>query len=245
MEHKLVDLLLNEIKFANDGKILDVGCGSGDLVHYLRKKKFDAYGIDVEFKGGAYTNMLEKKNHIRKINGAEGRDKIGDKNITYKWPIDSSSIDLAISSSVIEHVRNIEEFVYESSRIMKRGGVAIHYYPSSTALREAHTGIPLGAKTRNKLYYKIACKTIGTYSEFENNAERCLEYMKNYTFYRSNRELKGIFKTHGFEIKGDYSQLIALSKNKIYLYKAMKKVKEIKLLFNMIRSNLLILEKIK
>ena len=38
-------------------KILDVGCGNGDLVNFMRQNDYDAFGIDIEYKEGKYKKI--------------------------------------------------------------------------------------------------------------------------------------------------------------------------------------------
>ncbi|MHB8599676.1 MAG: class I SAM-dependent methyltransferase [Ktedonobacteraceae bacterium] len=46
----LVQDMLKELRaeITPDAKILDFGCGDGELVHEFRKQGFQAYGIDIE-----------------------------------------------------------------------------------------------------------------------------------------------------------------------------------------------------
>ena len=132
--------LSNELGLRHDYQFLDIGCGNGNLTYFLNKNKRNCLGIDVQFKDGLHTKDLEEKNLIRKnrISG-KNRSNISDKNMIYRWPINSESVDISFSASVIEHINNLEEFVMENARVMKKGAFCAHYFPSSYSLIEVHT----------------------------------------------------------------------------------------------------------
>ena len=48
--------------FNKNTKILDFGCGSGDLVQELLDLGYDAYGTDIRFKDGkSRKNLIKQK----------------------------------------------------------------------------------------------------------------------------------------------------------------------------------------
>jgi SAM-dependent methyltransferase len=53
--------------------------------------------------------------------------------VTQGLPFEDEEVDLIVSRSVIEHLRNSEEFIAHSARALKRGGVSIHVFPSKFA----------------------------------------------------------------------------------------------------------------
>lgn len=52
---------------------------------------------------------------------------------TRKLPFADQEVDLVISSAVLEHLRPVEGFVAESSRVLKPGGYAIHTFSTKFA----------------------------------------------------------------------------------------------------------------
>jgi 2-polyprenyl-3-methyl-5-hydroxy-6-metoxy-1,4-benzoquinol methylase len=238
MDKELVEELLDVWKIPAQEKLLDIGCGNGDIVWYLKQKGKNITGIDIEFKEGKYTEGLLNRGEILMISTKGSRLEVKESNNEYKWPIESGSVALAFSSSVIEHVANIDEFAQENARVLKKGGIVFHYYPSRTAILEAHTGILFGGILQNRLYYKIACKLGKTYQQFSNDPQKCLEYIKNYTYYRSNENLRRIFENHGLYYIKDYSEKTVKAKGYKTASILIENISVAKLVFNMTRSNL-------
>ena len=243
MELKTAKELLSIYKIPMHEKILEIGCGSGDFVWKLKQEGINVSGIDVEFKKGDYTENLQKTGDIRTIITGGNRSTVKENNQVYTWPVESNSITAAFSSSVIEHVANIDEFAHENARVLRKGGIVFHYFPSRTALVEAHTGIAFGGIIQNYFYYKIACKIGKTYKKFSNDPVKCFEYMKKYTHYRSINDLKETFKRHGLYYVKDYSEKTVKSKGHKITSKIIQHSNIAKFMFNFSRSNLIVLIK--
>jgi SAM-dependent methyltransferase len=110
-------------------KILDLGCGAGKTVAYLRSVGFDAWGCDSKefitlFKGGEYLLDIAPS--------------------PYRLPAEDNSFDAVISSSVLEHAGNKEEIFREIHRVLKPGGITLHILPGKYYLpAEPHIYVPL------------------------------------------------------------------------------------------------------
>ena len=113
------------------GVVLDIGCGRGEGFYdecAARAKAYDfraqgrrVIGIDVGLAGNE-NPIIDEFRYI-------GRDG--------SWPVESSSIDLAVCRSVIEHVPNIPGFFFELSRVLKPGG----YFAAHTSNILSYPGV--------------------------------------------------------------------------------------------------------
>ncbi|MDC0325839.1 class I SAM-dependent methyltransferase [bacterium] len=227
---------VEELNISKSETLLDIGCGNGDTVYLLRSKGYQAIGIDVEFKEGNHTKQLIEDGYINKISDKLDRKDIIKHNQNYQWPVKTDSIGFCFSSSVIEHVANLDEFAKENKRVLKPKGLCLHYYPSKTALLEAHTGILLGGLLQHKKYITTYSKLFGTYKEFKNSGNKSYEYIKKYTHYKWNREIIKIFKSRGLRYMSDASYLTAKNKDRNILRFAIKNIKVIESAFNITRS---------
>jgi ubiquinone/menaquinone biosynthesis C-methylase UbiE len=90
------------------GKMLDAGCGTGDLLEELIKEEFDAYGID------ASAGMLaEAKRHI-------DSSKLQQMDIcSLKYP--DEMFDGIISLYVLQHVTDLSKAFSELKRVTRKG----------------------------------------------------------------------------------------------------------------------------
>lgn len=207
------NIILNIIKdqFTSETKILDLGCGAGDLVYELKNLNYDVYGTDIAFKKGEYTENLIKQGRLSFIECVRERSDI----VAYKKyriPHSHSKFDVVVSDQTIEHVENLDKFVSESKRVLQKNGVFIGYYPSGCKLREAHTGIPLGGVIKYKIYTKICFKLKLKYKKFK-IYDNMLNYMNTNVFYRSDKEIKKVFLENGFNKFEFEPELILKYKN--------------------------------
>lgn len=94
--------------FLNPKNCLDVGCGTGRLVHYLRRLGIEAYGIEIS-KYALQIATKEVKPYL----------KYGD--IT-KIPYDDNNFDLVLTFDVVEHVERskLKKALEETVRVSRK-----------------------------------------------------------------------------------------------------------------------------
>jgi 2-polyprenyl-3-methyl-5-hydroxy-6-metoxy-1,4-benzoquinol methylase len=96
------------------GKILDVGCGTGDFLKYMA-----SYGWEVD---GVETDKGAKK---------EAEKKLGNK-IEEKLDLvnEENKYDVISMWHVLEHVYNVEDYLKKINKLLKKGGVLVVGVPN-------------------------------------------------------------------------------------------------------------------
>lgn len=97
-------------------RILDFGCGKGELVQAFLSLGYDTYGVDI-----IDCPSLDAERY-KKIEFNP-----------YQIPFSENSFDLVYSSSVFEHTQNTEECFEEIYRVLKRGGLPSMPYRADIA----------------------------------------------------------------------------------------------------------------
>lgn len=98
------------------GKILDLGCGGGEIARQVFGKKID-WGLDNDKK------MIEKAEK----SGVYRRVILGDAG---KIDLKDGVVNLVFSNSVLEHIKDIDKVLREVKRVLKPGGLLIATMPS-------------------------------------------------------------------------------------------------------------------
>lgn len=100
-------------------RVLDVGCGTGRLVHYLRQHRFSAYGCDNEKVAVLWARKMNSPQIIKKASATD-------------LPYNKCTFDLVTSIHMIEHLsaRDIAKFLSESRRILKPLGFVFLVAPN-------------------------------------------------------------------------------------------------------------------
>lgn len=89
-------------------KILDVGCGDGRYIKAFENLGCTVYGIDIK----------PQNNKIIKLDITKDR-----------FPFKDNEFDLVFGRAVIEHIINPDNFLQESSRVLKTNGAMLILTP--------------------------------------------------------------------------------------------------------------------
>ncbi len=94
-------------------RILDIGCGGGLLCEPLYKLGAEVVGIDASEKNIKIAKIHSKKNNL-KINYYCASPE----NFKYK-----RKFDVILNMEIVEHVKDVNFFLKESSKFLKTGGI--------------------------------------------------------------------------------------------------------------------------
>ena len=95
-------------------KLLDIGSGKGNHLVGFGRHGIEPYGLDKREECVAILDSFD----IRECNIE-----------TEAFPFDDEFFDFAYSKSVLEHVRNVDNFLGQSLRILRPGGIAVFLTP--------------------------------------------------------------------------------------------------------------------
>lgn len=195
-------------------RVLDFGCGLGEMASYLADAGYSAYGCDIK----PFWDETEYKSQV--VLSPIELDP-------YRLPYPDDNFDIVFSTSVFEHVQDKRIAFQEIRRVLKPGGISVHLFPSKWYLpHEPHIRIPLA----NVLWPKVprwwiqgwillrallvrnlrssTKEIIDTYQEF---CKYGVNYSSNAEFRRLSIEIFGNFSTiTDFYIKnaqGRYAKL--------------------------------------
>jgi ubiquinone/menaquinone biosynthesis C-methylase UbiE len=124
---KFYDIMMNEVdykewafyieeiikKFSRGNKILDLACGTGNIIEFLKNKNYEIFGLDLSF------NMLKlaKRKDIKNlVNGT-----------FFKLPFKDNSFDVVLSTfdslNNVENLDDLKVVFNEVYRVLKNGGL--------------------------------------------------------------------------------------------------------------------------
>jgi SAM-dependent methyltransferase len=173
-------------------RILDYGCGAGQIVKTLRQEGLAAYGCDTFYEGGDYSPSVDKDlfgGIVRRMDGAE-------------IPFEDAHFDLVINNQVMEHVPNLDEALREIARVLKPGGLCLSLFPDKGVWREGHCGVPFlhwfPKNTRPRIYYAAALRSLGLGYHTEGKkvlrwSQDFCDWLDNWTYYRELDEIRSTY----------------------------------------------------
>lgn len=137
-------------------RVLDYGCGAGQLVQLLRDRNIAASGCDVFYDGGDYSPTVNRQwmdsGVIRRMDGGH-------------IPFDDATFDYVINNQVMEHVVDMEAVLAEIQRVLKPGGTVLSLFPDKGVWREGHCGVPFlhwfPKQSRPRIAYAALVRALG------------------------------------------------------------------------------------
>ncbi|MCK4296791.1 MAG: class I SAM-dependent methyltransferase [Candidatus Marinimicrobia bacterium] len=102
------DRIVNRLtKVVGIGRVLDVGCGNGQLLKAFKKRGWECYGLDVS----PWAKVYSKKYGYRLFT-----TEVEESNIP------ENTFDLAVSTSTLEHIYYPLQYIKSILRVLKPGG---------------------------------------------------------------------------------------------------------------------------
>ena len=174
------EFILNLAGPATKGKnkLLDIGCGSGEISLTLKTLGYDVYGVD--FSGKAIQLAEEAGLKCEQVDVDEG------------LPMPDSSYDVVWAGDVIEHVFDPIGVLTEISRVMNKGGV---FY--STIPHDLHWKI----RIRTLLGFSFQEPVYRKYKQYKHHSffsEKLVRYM----FQEAGLEVQDMFYLRIWPISG-------------------------------------------
>ncbi len=102
-------------KYVSRGTIMDIGCGTGELLSFFKSKKWKTIGVEPDMEA---RKLAEKEHHITVF------DEPHIKNI------ENNSLDVVSMWHVLEHVEDLNERVSDIKRIVKDDGIMVFALPN-------------------------------------------------------------------------------------------------------------------
>ena len=174
--------------------VLDYGCGAGQIVTRLRNAGVAAFGCDVFYEGGNYSNQMDSELFDNGVIKRMDADRI---------PFDTESFDFVLNNQVMEHVPDLEGVLDEIWRVLKPGGLVLSLFPSRDVWREGQCGIPFlhrfpkGGK-RVRVYYAAFLRSLGfgyfkgEKSVMQWSRDFCA-WLGKWTYYRTRRTIAATY----------------------------------------------------
>jgi SAM-dependent methyltransferase len=187
------DFALDASKGRTDFKVLDYGCGAGEIVAAMRRNDLDAYGCDPYYAGG------NSQDHVPR----EVADRIfrmqGD-----RVPFRDSTFDLVVTNTVLEHVDDLDVTVAEIARVLKPGGSCLAIFPHLEVWREGHCEIPFVHRMPNsalRIHYAAAMRWLGLGVHRKDLppyawARNFYDWHDKYCRYRPLKTIRATFRRH-------------------------------------------------
>jgi SAM-dependent methyltransferase len=126
----------------------------------------------------------------------------------FRLPFPSDEFDIVVSTSVIEHIIDLDIAMGEMARVLKPDGFGFHVYPRRSMLIEPHMYVPLATRFQSwwYFYFWAALGLRNEYSEAHQmtaaqTADLNAEYSRIGMAYPTQKQLAEIGGRHFHQVK--------------------------------------------
>jgi SAM-dependent methyltransferase len=178
-------------------RVLDYGCGSGEIVALLREAGVDCVGCDV-FYEGSQAAATPAAQALLQAGFVQYIDPAG------PLPYPPASFDLILANMVFEHVEDLERVLDNLRQVLKPTGHLLAHFPTREVIREGHIGIPFahrfprGSRMRHAYTRTLRALGLGYFKEKADGAsawaDLALGWMDQYCHYRPMSEVRRSFE---------------------------------------------------
>jgi SAM-dependent methyltransferase len=182
-------------------RIIDIGCGRGDTVAWLRAEGCDAYGIDISPE-----YIARGREYLTRTGDDAARLQVMNADFTYPFP--DNMFDVVLSDQVIEHVADFDLFAMEVARISAPGAAGLHIWDAKWRPVESHLSSPFvhwlpkgrlrRAAVTTSLRFGLAAPYFTDFS-LQDRVEIFDRFSQDETFYRSLRSSIATMQRHGLK----------------------------------------------
>jgi SAM-dependent methyltransferase len=176
--------LLRELghKLEPGARVLDYGCGAGNMVAEYCAAGYDAFGCDIR--------LDSESERLRPLASSAG-----------SIPFSDASFDFVYSDQVMEHVQDHNRAFAEIKRVMKPGAVSLHIFPAKLKPIENHVFVPFGGVLQSRGWLSFWA-SLGIRNSFQQGksarevVELNSEYLTKRTNYLSRAEILKALAPH-------------------------------------------------
>ncbi len=142
-------------------RVLDLGCGSGELLAWLKQHKgCSGYGVEIDDAG--VLGCVQRGVDVIQLNLEEGLALFEDR-----------SFDVVLQIDTLQHLRNTERMLKETARVGRIGIVSFPNFAHwPNRLRVASGRMPV-TKALPYEWYDTPNIRVGTFADFEVLATKC------------------------------------------------------------------------
>lgn len=183
-------------------RILDYGCGSGQIVRTGLSMGLDIYGADVFYEGAH-----DWRRSLQEDDLLGDRIRVIEK---HTLPFPNDYFGLVVHNQVLEHVADLEGVLSEIARVLTPGGQMLSLFPSREVLREGHCGIPLSHRfersSKLRYQYMLTMRKIGFGSYHDGKppeawARDFIDWLDRWCYYRPMTSITRCYASAGFSFE--------------------------------------------
>jgi SAM-dependent methyltransferase len=155
----IINTLLGPLPSNDTIRILDLGCGTGELLAHMLSAlntlrqglQVEVFGLDVSDAGQHDSGYFDqtKRDLARQCPGVDWNERLSQITTRDEWPYPERAFDFITSNQVMEHVADHAFVFRQINRCLQPRGVSVNLFPVREVLWEGHASMPLVHRVRS------------------------------------------------------------------------------------------------
>lgn len=183
---RIAQEIIDMLPFKRLELVLDVGSGFGDLVFGISRFTDRVIGLELDEDAVKISELKKELYSIVNVSFIRG--------IAEELPLKENSVDLVVSKTVLEHVRDVEKSLQEVDRVLKPGGFFYLEVPNYMWIKEGHYQLYM-PPLLPKVFFRFYAKLMRRNPDFINSIN-----------YVTPRKLTRIFRKSSLKIRRNISE---------------------------------------
>jgi SAM-dependent methyltransferase len=172
-------------------QVLDLGCGKGEQMVYMKGLGFQMSGCDV------MSDRLEAARSA--LAGPEGPSvDVRLSKVATELPFETGRFHAVYSNGVFEHCAELPTLFAEVWRVLAPGGVFLAAFPLRSVVVEPHLGLPFVHWFSKGRMQRFVIRTMSSlfHGRTDMNCQNIERYLQNEVFYWTSAQVKQILDRH-------------------------------------------------
>jgi SAM-dependent methyltransferase len=191
----------------NQAQVLDLGCGRGEQIVYMKGLGFQMSGCDINSD-----NLKIACSALQGLDGTSSDVRVS--KVASELPFETGRFHAVYANGVFEHCAELPALCAEVSRVLVPGGIFLAAFPLRSVIMEPHLGLPFVHWFSKGRTQRLIIRTMSHFfHRTDRDCQSIERYLQNEVFYWTSAQVQQILHRHFDQAKNLAKDYVKVAKN--------------------------------
>jgi len=188
---RLIERFGSEKDSLSKTQVLDLGCGRGEQIVYMKGLGFQMSGCDINSD-----DLAVARSALKAQDGTSSDVRLS--KVPTELPFETGRFHAVYANGVFEHCAELPALIAEVSRVLTPGGVFLAAFPLRSVIIEPHLGLPFVHWFSKGWTQRLMIRTVTHlfHGRTDMNCQSIERYLLNEVFYWTSAQVRQILDRH-------------------------------------------------